>query len=297
MVRTLRLAVAQSTVPQDPTDPQNLRTSGAEIRGLMREADRAGARLVQFPEGAITYPCKHVMSSAGPDTVSEADWTRLSWEALGEEAESIAALAGELGLWVAFGSPHPLLAPKRPHNSVYVVSDTGRLVTRYDKRLLSHTEATHMYTPGTAPGIFEIDGIRFGIALCIEAHFPELFAEYERLDADCVLLSVMVDDAMRAVIAQAYAALYGYWIGYAVPAQYSATVPSGIVAPGGRWLARCPDDNHPALAIADLDLDSRERDIHVSLRYARPWRREARAEQAGTSRPVTTPAWRGVSSP
>ncbi|MFE7834735.1 carbon-nitrogen hydrolase family protein [Streptomyces sp. NPDC057474] len=201
---------------------------------------------------------------------------RVPWNILRQEGEKIAALAGELGLWAAFGSIHPLTAPNRPHNSLYVVSDTGQLVTRYDKRLLSHTEATYMYTPGTAPTVFEIDGIRFGVALCIEAHFPELFAEYELLDINCLLLSVMVDDPMRAVIAQAYAALYGYWIGYAIPAQYSATVPSGIVAPGGRWLARCPDDNRPALAVTDIELDATDQDIHVALRYARPWRRKTR---------------------
>ncbi|WP_240529866.1 carbon-nitrogen hydrolase family protein [Streptomyces mangrovisoli] len=281
MVKTLRLAVAQSAVPEDPTDPRNLRTSGAQIRALMREASRAGARLVQFPEGAITYPGKYVMSSAGPSTLAEADWARMPWGVLEEEKESIAALAGDLGLWVAFGAPNPLGAALRPHNSVHVVRDTGEFALRYDKRMLSHTEASFMYTPGTAPGVFVIDGIRFGIAVCIEAHFPELFAEYERLDVDCVLLPVMVDDAMRAVIAQAYAALYGYWIGYAVPAQYSATVPSGIVAPGGRWLARCPGDNRPALAVTDIDLDASDSDIHVSLRYARPWRRAARTELAG----------------
>lgn len=43
-------------------------------------------------------------------------------------------------------------------------------------------------------------------------------------------LSVMVDDAPRARIAQAYGTLHCYWAGYAVPAQFSATAPSGIVA-------------------------------------------------------------------
>ncbi|MFI7422369.1 carbon-nitrogen hydrolase family protein [Nonomuraea sp. NPDC049684] len=275
--RTLRLAVAQSTVPGDPTEPGALRESGAEVRGLMREASAAGARLVQFPEGAITYPSRDVMCSGPSGTLSAADWSRVRWDVLREEAESIARLAGRLGLWVAFGSIHPLTRPNRPHNSLYVVSDQGRLVTRYDKRLLSNTEVSFMYAPGSSPVVFEIDGLRFGCALCIEAEFPEMFAEYERLDVHCVLLSVMVDDAARAVVAQAYGRLYGYWLGYSVPAQFSATVPSGIVAPGGRWLARCPADGRPALAVADLDLDAPDADIDVSVRLARPWRRRARA--------------------
>jgi predicted amidohydrolase len=181
-----------------------------------------------------------------------------------------------LGLWVAFGSIHPLTPPHRPHNSLYVVSDTGELAARYDKRFLSNTEATWMYSPGKDPVVFEVDGFRFGIALCIEAHFPALFEEYERLDVHAVLLSVMVEDPMRALIAQSYAALHGYWLGYSVPAQYGASAPGGVVAPGGRWLARCEDENRPGLAVADLDLDSPDPDIDMAVRHARPWRHVAR---------------------
>jgi predicted amidohydrolase len=278
LARTLRLAVAQSTVPEDPTDRGALRAAGQEIRALMVEAAEAGARLVQFPEGALTYPSKHVMAAGPGGELVPADWSRAAWDVLREEAEAITALAGKLGLWTVFGSLHPLTPPNRPHNSLYVVSDQGQLVARYDKRFLSHTELSYLYSPGRQqPLVAEVDGFRFGFALCIEANFPKIFAEYERMGVDCVLLSVMVDDAPRSRVAQAYGTLYNYWLGYAVPAQFSATVPSGIVAPGGRWLARCPQNGHPALAIADIDLHSQDEDIHVAIRYARPWRRTARA--------------------
>lgn len=277
MTRTFRLAVAQSTVCEDPGDVAGLRASGAEIRDLMRQAAAGGARLLQLPEGAITYPSKYAVSSAGPDTLAETDWSRPDWAVLREEAESVAALARELGLWVAFGSIHPLTPPHRPHNSLYVVSDTGELVARYDKRFLSHTEHTWMYTPGRDPVVVEIDGFRFGLALCVEASFPHLFEEYERLDVDCVLLSVMYDDPMRATVAQSHATLNGYWLGYSAPAQYGPAVQSGVIAPSGRWVARCPPTEQPALVLADLDLDSTDPEIHGVLRYARPWRRAARA--------------------
>ncbi|MFD8697939.1 carbon-nitrogen hydrolase family protein [Kitasatospora purpeofusca] len=277
MARTLRMAVAQSTVPEDPTDRGALRAAGQEVRALMVEAAGAGARLVQFPEGAVTYPSKHVMATGPAGERVPADWGRAAWDVLREEAESIAALAGKLGLWTVFGSIHPLTPPNRPHNSLYVVSDRGQPVARYDKRYLSHTEVSYLYSPGRQPLVVEVDGLRFGFALCIEANFPEVFAEYERLDVDCVLLSVMLDDVPRARVAQAYGTLHNYWLGYSVPAQFSATAPSGIVAPGGRWLARCPADGRPAVAIADIDLDSQDEDISMAVRYARPWRRSARA--------------------
>ncbi|MGW3044593.1 hypothetical protein ACWC9T_32150 [Kitasatospora sp. NPDC001159] len=87
----------------------------------------------------------------------------------------------------------------------------------------------------------------------------------------------MIDDPARATVAQAYGTLYNYWLGYAVPAQFATTAPSGIVAPGGRWLTRAPAHNQPALALADLDLHSTEPDIDIAVRRARPWRRLARA--------------------
>jgi len=87
----------------------------------------------------------------------------------------------------------------------------------------------------------------------------------------------MVDDAPRALLDQAYALLYCYWVGYAVPAQHGATALTGVVAPGGRWIARCPSDRVQALAIADIDLDSTDPDIDTAVRLARPWRRAARA--------------------
>ncbi|MFI1530815.1 carbon-nitrogen hydrolase family protein [Streptomyces griseus] len=273
--RTTRLAVAQSTVPEDPTDPGAVRAAGQEIRALMEQAAGAGARLVQFPEGALVYPSKHVVATSPEGTLIPADWSRAAWDVLREEAESIASLAGELRLWAAFGSLHPLTPPNRPHNSLFIVSDRGKLVGRYDKRFLSHTEVSYLYTPGREPLVFEVGGIQIGCALCVEANFPPLFAEYERLGIDCLLLSVMVDDAPRARVAQAYATLFCYWIGYAVPAQFSTTVPSGIVAPGGRWLAQCPADGQAALAVADIDLDTADPDISIALRYARPWRRRA----------------------
>src|SRR6185437_3337208 len=108
----------------------------------------------------------------------------------------------ELRLWTVLGSVHPLTPPHRPHNSMYVISDQGKLATRYDERLLSSTKLSFMYTPGSGPVTFDVDGLRFGCAMGIEVHFPEVFAEYERLDADAVLFSTTgpgrVSDGMAA---------------------------------------------------------------------------------------------------
>ncbi|MEU8814797.1 carbon-nitrogen hydrolase family protein [Actinoplanes sp. NPDC048796] len=271
---SVRLSVAQLPVGTDPGDTAALRDSGERIRRLMREAHTAGARLLHLPEGALTSPSKKIMSATGPDLIGPADWQRADWATLAAELQKIAALAGSLKLWTVLGSVHPLTPPRRPHLSLYVIADDGTIATRYDERMLSNTKVSHMYTPGSEPITFIVDGARFGCALGMEATYPEIFSEYERLDVDCVLFSTHgpgagVNNGPFALQAQALAAANSYWVSYAGTAQDAPNAPSGIVTPSGDWLTRCPATSEPSLVTADLDLTAENQ--------ARPWRRAARS--------------------
>jgi predicted amidohydrolase len=275
----IRLATAQVVVRDDPRDSAQLRQSGHDIRELMRQAQRSGARIIHFPEGATCSPNKRIMSGTGPAEVGPADWSLPDWEVLRQELAAITQLAGELRLWTVLGSVHPLTPPHRPHNSMYVISDRGELVTRYDERLLSNTKLSFMYSPGSAPVTFEVDGVRFGCAMGIEVHFPEVFAEYESLDVDGVLISTVAGQnptgtAAFATEAQAHAATNSLWVSFAMSAQHSGAAPAGTISPDGHWAARCQGDGQPALAITDIDNGTETIDIAVSR--ARPWRRRAR---------------------
>jgi predicted amidohydrolase len=269
----LRLAVAQTTLRGDPRDPAALRGSGREIRRLVRDGHRAGARLLHFPEGATCAPRKKVMSVAGPDEAGPADWDRFRWDVLEQELAATAQLAAGLRLWTVLGSVHRLTPPHRPHNSLYVISDRGEVVSRYDERMLSSTKISYLYSPGAAPVTFEAGGLSFGCALGLEATFPEVFGEYERLGVDCVLLSTHgpgtpVNSGPLAWQARAHAAGNGYWVSYAGSAQDAVNAPSGVIGPDGEWRARCRPDAVPALAVADLAAPGEG--------YARRWRRAAR---------------------
>jgi predicted amidohydrolase len=272
--KPIRLAVTQPIVRDDPRQAGELRESGVHLRHLMHEAHEAGARLVQFAEGATCSPHKRVMSIDGPADAGPADWDRVEWDVLAEELHAIARLARELRLWTVVGAVHRLTAPHRPHNSLYVISDRGEVATRYDERLLSNTKLDLMYTPGTTPVTFEVDGWKFGCTLGMEVHFPELFIEYEKQDVDCVLFSSVGPPAgttggVFATEAQAHAATNAYWVGYSVSAADAVNAPSGVISPYGEWISRCPRDGTPAMAVADLD-DRTEN-------FARPWRRKVRA--------------------
>jgi predicted amidohydrolase len=271
----IRLAVAQTTLREDPRDRNEIREGGREIRRLMREAHEEGARVVHFPEGVTCAPNKRIMSIDGPESVGPSDWNRFEWDVLHEELADIGDLARELELWTVLGSVHRLSPPNRPHNSLYVISDEGSVVTRYDERMLSFTKISHMYTPGSAPITFAVDGFRFGCSLGMEVHFSEVFGEYERLDVDCVLFSTAWGGNDEfATEARGHALANGLWISFSVDAQQGTSAPSGVISPRGEWLARCPRDGRPSVVAVDLD-ESCE-DLQVALLRARPWRRTAR---------------------
>jgi predicted amidohydrolase len=263
----LPVAVAQPTMTADA------RENGRTVRRMMREAADAGARLVQFPEGMLSGYAKAQVQ----------DWADVDWPAVREELDAVAALAAELSLWVVLGSAHSLTAPHRPHNSVYVISDEGRLVDRYDKRICSHTEITRFYTPGFEPVVFDVDGFRFGLAVCIEVNFPDLFSEYERLGVDCLLLSAYPVDSIFDTKAQAYAAINSYWVAVSVPAQCADLFSSSLIAPDGQRLALV--EGKDGLVVGLLDRD--DRSLDVALNLARPWRAVARAGEIYEERRVT----------
>lgn len=253
----LTIATAQSFISKD------VRENGLEIRRLMGLAHQAGARLIHFPEGAMSGYVKSQIKK----------WEEVDWELLRGELELTAQLAGELGLWVVVGCNHPLREGHRPHNSLYVISDQGILHTRYDKRFCSHTEITSWYTPGTSACVFEIEGIRFGCAICIEIQFPEVFLEYLELGVDCVLLSAYSDAPMFAVQAQGHAACTNMWLSFSVPAQMSRETSSRIIAPDGTLLSVCePESSMLVTTIINPDAPEWE----IPLKRARPWRALAR---------------------
>lgn len=262
-----KLATAQIDISAD------VRRNGGAIRRMMARAARAGARLAHFPEGALSGYVKSQIKS----------WDAVDWNALREELEQIAETAGKLGIWAVFGANHRLTPPNRPHNSLYIMSDDGKLAGRYDKRFCSNTEINDWYAPGAEPVVFAVDGFKFGCALCIEIQFPELFLEYERLGVDCVLFSAYAKDPVFGVTAQAHAAINNYWLSLSTPTQCSRGLVSGLVAPNGEFAVRCRAGRSRMIV---QSLDRAAPALDIALTKARPWRRAARAGDIYAARRV-----------
>ena len=149
--------------------------NAGHVGALLREARARGARVAHFPEACLS-------GYAGADLESP---TSIDFARLRMRTEELLALAGELGLWLVLGSTHPLTPPHKPHNSVYVVDDQGRLIDRYDKRFCAgdaseETGDLAHYTPGNHTTTFDVDGVRCGVLICHDYRYPELFRDAKR---------------------------------------------------------------------------------------------------------------------
>lgn len=251
------LATAQSHISAD------VRENGSNIRELMYAARSAGADLIHFPEGALSGYVKRQIS----------DWAQVDWAVLDEELEHTASLANELNLWVVLGANYKLALPHRPHNSLYVISATGHVHGRYDKRWCSNAEINDWYTPGTESYVFDVKGFRFGCAICIEIQFPEVFMEYLELGVDCMLLSAYSEDPMFGIQAQGYAASHNFWFSLSNPAVISNRLPSMLIGPSGVVVEQCKK-GEPGLTVNVLDMNAPE--WTIALHKAKPWRAAAR---------------------
>jgi predicted amidohydrolase len=251
------LATAQSRIEKNPDE------NAAQIAGLIRQAAEAGADFVHFPECALSGYVKTQIT----------DWSEVDWRALARHLQGIRELCAKLTIGAAIGSAHKSREKDRPFNSLYIIDSAGSLAARYDKRLCSNSEITDWFSAGTAPVVVDVKGMKLGFALCIEIQFPEVFLAYERMGANCVLLSAYHDAEIFRIQAQGHAACNNYWISYSVPANASHRQPSCCIGPYGSVLDSCGRDTS-GFVLSTIDPDAAEWDI--PCKKARPWRALAR---------------------
>jgi predicted amidohydrolase len=131
--------------------------------------------VAHFPEACLSGYVGHDFTS----------YKGFNWRQLEQSTPQVLELANKLQIWVILGSTHRLTGKNKPHNSVYIVNDQGKLIDRYDKmfcagdRLGKTGELAH-YSPGSHFSIFNLKGVRCGVLICHEYRYPELYREYKR---------------------------------------------------------------------------------------------------------------------
>jgi 5-aminopentanamidase len=156
------------------------------IRNGLHAAAALGARLVVFPECALTGYGFESKDQAMPfaETIP------------GPATTSMASDCRQLGVWTIFG----LLERSEEHlfNSCALVSPEGLMAT-YRKIHLPYMGVDRFATPGDQPfAVHEIDGLRIGMNICYDGSFPESARVLTLLGADLIVLPTNWPTGARA---------------------------------------------------------------------------------------------------
>ncbi len=137
----------------------DLRGNAARILEAARRAEAAGARVVVTPELGLTgYPPEDLLLRDG------------FYHACDHALRELARDVGDLYLVVG----HPLQEGEHRYNAASVLH-RGRIILTYRKhRLPNHTvfDEVRYFTPASAPGVFRVDGVAFGLNICADVWEP-----------------------------------------------------------------------------------------------------------------------------
>ncbi len=158
-----RLKVATCQFPVSGVVDENARY----IKHFIEEAATSEADIVHFSEAALS-------GYAGVDVPS---FENYDWNKLRAHTQDIMTLAEEHHIWVVVGSAHYLCPEEKPTNCLYIISNEGKLVDRYDKSMCTGGDL-RVYTPGDHLVTIDLKGIRCGFLICYDSCFPEMYNVY-----------------------------------------------------------------------------------------------------------------------
>lgn len=240
------------------TDPDaNART----FEAMVREAARSGARYVQSPEmtGAMVRDretLRSILKSEGDDVI----------------ARRASGLAAELGIVIHVGSTAIALDDGKVANRAFLFAPDGTLVTTYDKIHMFDVDLDNgeswresaTYQPGGRAVVASLDEARFGLAVCYDLRFPQLFRTQALAGAEVLTVPAaftrQTGEAHWNVLLRARAIENGAFV---IAAAQGGRHEDGretyghsmVVDPWGRILAEADHDN-PAVLIAEIDTEA-----------------------------------------
>ena len=278
----MKICVAQTHMSLD------LDANRLKVSGLIQQAAEAGAELILFPEMSLTefFP-RHV------HRYEFFDWAE---PIPGPTTEWFASLAKKNHIAVVYN--HYERSDEHLFFDACVVIDAdGRYVGR--QRMMHIAEEPgynekFYYTPGwDTYHVFELCGWKFGIAICYDRHFPEVFRSFVLQGAELVLIPTTV--AGTDVYAETYelemraaAVTHGVYVAMANRAGLEEPITfmgrSMIIEPQGKVVATL-DEKPDQILTHELSktVVTKARTLFPFLRDRRPETYERLTEHRGAN--------------
>jgi len=230
----------------------------ANMEELARDAASRGATYIQTPEmtGCLMRDKAALMASlkSGKDDPVVA---------------AASGLAAELGVWFHLGSTAIDAGDGMAANRAFVFSPDGALVTTYDKIHMFDVDLDNgeswresaTYRPGERAVTVEIADARFGLAICYDIRFPQLFRAQALAGAQVLTgpaaFTRQTGEAHWHVLQRARAIENGAFV---ISAAQGGKHEDGretyghslVVDPWGQILAEA-DGDEPGIVVAEID--------------------------------------------
>ena len=148
------------------------------IRTALREASQQGARLVVFPECALTGYCFESKLEAMP----------YAEPVPGPTTQILAADCDALKVWAVVGLLESRAEDGALFNACTLIGPAG-VIVNYRKIHLPFLGIDRFTTPGDQPfAVHDLGGLRVGMNICYEGSFPEAARSLMLLGADLIVL-------------------------------------------------------------------------------------------------------------
>jgi predicted amidohydrolase len=164
-------------------------------RHFLRDAADAGAHIAVLPE----YLSLELAAGFAPDIAGDLHASLVALQPLREAwLDLFAGIASETGLWVVSGTFLHDVGGHRYRNRADLFAPDGRRAWQDKLQLTGFEKKTGVIDSGDALKVFDIEGLRIGIAICYDIEFPlPVRAQYEA-GARAILVPSCTDTAAGA---------------------------------------------------------------------------------------------------
>ena len=223
----------------------NISENYKEIEKAIYFAKNEDVHLIIFPECSLTgYPPRNITNSSCVD-----------FNLVHIMCEKLQSIANENNISFIIGT---IFKEKEIYNRAMLFQPNSQ-IKFYDKRALWGWDKDN-FAKGSRDGIFEMEGIRFGIRICFEVRFPEFFRELYRRNTDIDL--VLFHDVADIDDKERYDLIKGHLQTRAAENVTTAisvnavspfqTAPTMVVGKSGQRIKECVR-NRPELLIYDFE--------------------------------------------